>query len=159
MSIVDKSNYGFFPTYELNKNTIVYNLPGGAQWTGGSVDPYKNILYVTTNEIPTILKVFASRDINKNFELKGVPKTTVKIKKIVSFNCQKLFGKKNTNKVFGLEISAKEIFSPTNYHDFASLESIMKRKKILVTGGLGFIGSNLIKLLLKKFKLAIIQLL
>jgi len=70
MSIVDKSNYGFFPTYELNKNTIVYNLSGGAQWMGGSVDPYKNILYVTTNEIPTILKVFASHDINKNFEYK-----------------------------------------------------------------------------------------
>ena len=70
MSIVDKSNYGFFPTYELNKNTIVYNGSGGAQWMGGSVDPYKNILYVTTNEIPTILKVFASHDINKNFEYK-----------------------------------------------------------------------------------------
>ena len=70
MSIVEKSNYGFFPTHELNKTTIVYNLGGGAQWMGGSVDPYKNILYVTTNEIPTILKVFASHDINKNFEYK-----------------------------------------------------------------------------------------
>jgi len=70
MSIVNKSNYGFFPTHELNKNTIVYNLSGGAQWMGGSVDPYKNILYVTTNEIPTILKVFASHDINKGFKYK-----------------------------------------------------------------------------------------
>ena len=87
--------------------------------------------------------------INKNFELKGVPKTTVKIKKIVSFNCQKLFGKKNTNKVFGLEISAKEIFSPSSYHDFASLESIMKRKRIVVrvdadiTIGLGHVYNML----------------
>ena len=45
MSIVNNSNYGFFPTHELNKDTIVYNLGGGAQWTGGSVDPYQNILF------------------------------------------------------------------------------------------------------------------
>jgi len=70
--------------------------------------------------------------VNKKFELKWASKTTVKIKKIVSYDCLKLFGKKNRTRVFGLEISAKEIFSPTNYHDFASLESIMKRKKIVV---------------------------
>jgi glucose dehydrogenase len=69
-SIVEKSNYGFFPTHELNKDTIVYNLGGGAQWTGASIDPYKNILYVTANQIAYTLKVFASYDINKNFEYK-----------------------------------------------------------------------------------------
>jgi len=68
MSIVNKSNYGFFPSHELNKNTIVYNIGGGAQWTGASVDPYKNILYVTANQVPYKLKVFDSYDINKNFK-------------------------------------------------------------------------------------------
>tara|TARA_B100001123_G_scaffold442691_1_gene586878 strand:+ start:15 stop:2051 length:2037 start_codon:yes stop_codon:yes gene_type:complete len=70
MSAVEKANYGFFPTHELNKDTIVYNLSGGAQWTGGSIDPYKNILYVTANNIPSKLRVLASNDINKNFEYK-----------------------------------------------------------------------------------------
>jgi len=70
MSIVNNSNYGFFPTHELNKDTIVYNLGGGAQWTGGSVDPYQNILYVTANQIAYKLRVLSSYDINKNFKYK-----------------------------------------------------------------------------------------
>ncbi len=60
MSVINNSNYGFFPTHELNKDTIVYNLVGGAQWTGGSVDPYKNIFYVTSNQVPYKLKVLSS---------------------------------------------------------------------------------------------------
>tara|TARA_B100002003_G_scaffold243535_1_gene268147 strand:- start:597 stop:2624 length:2028 start_codon:yes stop_codon:yes gene_type:complete len=68
LSIVNKSNYGFFPTHELNKDTIVYNVGGGAQWTGASVDPFKNILYVTANQIPYKFRVLASYDINKNFK-------------------------------------------------------------------------------------------
>lgn len=60
MSVVNNSNYGFFPTHELNKDTIVYNNWGGAQWTGASVDPYKNILYVTANQVPFKLRVLAS---------------------------------------------------------------------------------------------------
>ena len=53
-------HWGFFPTHEFNKNTIVYNLTGGAQWTGGSVDPYKNIFYVTANQVPYKLKILSS---------------------------------------------------------------------------------------------------
>jgi glucose dehydrogenase len=56
-SIVDKSNYGFFATYEIEKDTIQYGDNGGAQWTGASVDPYNNILYVTANNIPWIVGV------------------------------------------------------------------------------------------------------
>ena len=56
-SIVEKSNYGFFQPYEINKNTIQYGDNGGAQWTGASVDPYKNIMYVTANNIPWIVGI------------------------------------------------------------------------------------------------------
>ena len=70
MKEVDKANYGFFPSHELNKYTIVYNLAGGAQWTGGSVDPYKNVLYVTGNDTPYKLKVYASQDVNNDFKYK-----------------------------------------------------------------------------------------
>ena len=51
LKTVEKSNYGFFEPFEINKYTIFYNAGGGAQWTGASVDPYKNILYVTANNI------------------------------------------------------------------------------------------------------------
>jgi len=70
MNQVKNSNYGFFPTHEINKYTIAYNLTGGAQWTGGSVDPYKNILYVTANQVPYKIKVLAAHDINNNFKYK-----------------------------------------------------------------------------------------
>lgn len=57
----------------------------------------------------------------------------VKIKKIVSFDCQKLIENKSFGKCFyGLPISRDEIFSPSSYRDFFSLESIIKRKRILV---------------------------
>ena len=52
LSIIEKSNYGFFATHETKKNTIQYGDNGGAQWTGASIDPYKNIMYVTANNIP-----------------------------------------------------------------------------------------------------------
>ena len=50
-SIVENSNYGFFQPYELNKYTIQYNNNGGAQWSGASVDPYDNVMYVTASNI------------------------------------------------------------------------------------------------------------
>ena len=66
LSIVENSNYGFFVSYEPNKNTIQYGDNGGAQWTGASVDPYKNILYVTANNIPWIVGVQASQNKDKS---------------------------------------------------------------------------------------------
>ena len=51
LSLIKDSTYGFFKTHELNKDTIEYNMNGGAQWTGASIDPYKNIMYVTANNI------------------------------------------------------------------------------------------------------------
>jgi len=62
LSIVESSNYGFFVPYEPNKNTIQYGENGGAQWTGASVDPYKNIMYVTASNIPWIVGVQASQN-------------------------------------------------------------------------------------------------
>ena len=68
ISQVNKSNFGFFPTHEINKYTITYNINGGAQWTGGSVDPYKNILYVSANQIPYKIMVMGSFNIKDNFK-------------------------------------------------------------------------------------------
>ena len=59
LSIVENSNYGFFKPHDLDKDTIEYNQQGGAQWTGASVDPYKNIMYVTASNIPWIVGVRA----------------------------------------------------------------------------------------------------
>ena len=45
-------NFGFYQTYELNKKNIQYNFNGGAEWMGASVDHDKQVMYVTSNNIP-----------------------------------------------------------------------------------------------------------
>ena len=65
LSIVNKSKFGFFATPDLNKNSIQFGDNGGAQWTGGSVDPYNNVLYVTANNIPWIVGVRSFKKGNK----------------------------------------------------------------------------------------------
>ena len=70
LSQVNESNYGFFEPHEFNKYTITYNLDGGAQWTGASVDPYKNILYVSANEQAYKILVSGSNDLKKVLDYK-----------------------------------------------------------------------------------------
>jgi len=79
LSILAKSNYGFFETHDLKKNTIKYGENGGAQWTGASVDPYNNIVYVTANNIPFIVGV---RSLKKNGKkrIKYIDKTAIPLR-------------------------------------------------------------------------------
>ena len=75
LSIVNKSKYGFFETPDINKNSIQFGDNGGAQWTGASVDPYNNILYVTANNIPWIvgIKEFKKGNKIKYLDKKAIP--------------------------------------------------------------------------------------
>ena len=60
-------------------------------------------------------------------------KNIVKLKKIVSFDCEELLKKKKfSHKISGIPLTQEEIFSPNNYHDFATLENVLNRKKIIV---------------------------
>jgi len=70
----------------------------------------------------------------KNYpKLIKIQNEVIEIKKIVSFDCQTLLKKEKVEKqIYGLEISKDEVFSPYNYHEFESLESMMNRKKIIV---------------------------
>jgi len=74
-SIVEKSNYGFFQPHEISKDTIQYGENGGAQWSGASIDPYNNIMYVTANNIPFLVGVrsYENRKIIKYIDKKAVP--------------------------------------------------------------------------------------
>ena len=65
LSIIKNSNYGFFRPHELHKDTIMYNIYGGAQWTGASIDPYKNVMFVTSHNIPWKVGVLSPN--KKNF--------------------------------------------------------------------------------------------
>ncbi len=68
-NLVKDFNYGFFPTHEINKPTLVKSLHGGATWTGASVNSKKNIAYVTSNNMPDLIEVYSSKDINKDFKV------------------------------------------------------------------------------------------
>ena len=95
----------------------------------------KNIWAISgfENESDSVKHFAVIKKENKNNILNEISRNVIEIKKIVSFDCQKLLSKKKFgNKIYGIGIPSEEIFSPSNYHDFASLESRMNRKKIIV---------------------------
>jgi quinoprotein glucose dehydrogenase len=51
-------NTGWFEPFEEGKPTVLYNIHGGAEWTGAAFDPANGYLYVSANEIPWIVTVF-----------------------------------------------------------------------------------------------------
>ena len=71
---------------------------------------------------------------NETFnKLQNIHSHVVDIKKIVSFNCKNfLKNKKFGQDHYGIKISKNELFSLSNYHDIGVLETIVKRKKILI---------------------------
>ncbi len=80
LSIIENSNYGFFEPYEPGKATIHYNMGGGAQWTGVSIDPYKDVMFVTANNTPSIIELkkigkfrFAQKSVKILKDLDGYP--------------------------------------------------------------------------------------
>ena len=56
-NLIINKKYGFFETYEFNKQNIQFNFHGGAEWPGASVDHNTGVMYVTSNEIPWITGV------------------------------------------------------------------------------------------------------
>lgn len=59
--VVQRSNLGPFPSIEEAKPTLMFNIHGGAEWTGAAADP-RGRLYVTSNEIPWFITSFRDDD-------------------------------------------------------------------------------------------------
>jgi glucose dehydrogenase/sugar phosphate isomerase/epimerase len=57
-SRVANVNFGWFEPFQEGKPTVLYNIHGGAEWTGAAFDPASGCLYVSANEIPWIVTVF-----------------------------------------------------------------------------------------------------
>ena len=51
------SKYGWFEPPSFEKNLITFGLHGGAQWHGGAVDPFKQELFIPTNNVPWSLRL------------------------------------------------------------------------------------------------------
>ena len=78
-SIVKNSEYGFFTPYSLDKKTIQYGDNGGAVWSGATINPYTNIMYVTANNIPWVVEVKSNKE-------KGIPIYTAKAEPLRDLN-------------------------------------------------------------------------
>jgi quinoprotein glucose dehydrogenase len=61
MPVVQRANKGPYPSVEEAKPTLLFNIHGGAEWTGAAADP-KGRLYVTSNEIPWYVTCFRDDD-------------------------------------------------------------------------------------------------
>jgi len=61
LPIVQRGNLGPYPSIEEAKPTVMFNIHGGAEWTGAAADP-KGRLYVTANEIPWHITCFRDDD-------------------------------------------------------------------------------------------------
>ncbi|MEO6034631.1 MAG: PQQ-binding-like beta-propeller repeat protein [Verrucomicrobiota bacterium] len=55
---IASANFGWFEPFQEGKATVLYNIHGGAEWTGAAFDPGSGFLYVSANEIPWAITVF-----------------------------------------------------------------------------------------------------
>jgi quinoprotein glucose dehydrogenase len=62
LPVVERANSGPYPSIEEAKPTLLFNIHGGAEWTGASFDPRTGRLYVTANEIPWFVTCFRDGD-------------------------------------------------------------------------------------------------
>lgn len=56
-----RSNHGPYPSIDEARPTLLFNIHGGAEWTGAAADS-KGFLYVTSNEIPWSITCFRDDD-------------------------------------------------------------------------------------------------
>lgn len=61
MLVAQRANLGPYPSIEEAKPTLMFNIHGGAEWTGAAADP-RGRLYVTSNEIPWFITCFRDDD-------------------------------------------------------------------------------------------------
>ena len=62
MPVVQRANSGPFPSIVEAKPTLLFNIHGGAEWTGATANPHTGKLYVTANEIPWFVTSFRDDD-------------------------------------------------------------------------------------------------
>ncbi len=58
---LQRANMGLFPSLEEAKPTVMFNIHGGAEWTGAAADA-RGFLYVTSNEVPWAITTFRDDD-------------------------------------------------------------------------------------------------
>ena len=116
-----KSKFGYFFAPDLDKDIIMYNFHGGAEWMGASVDHDNQIMYVNSNEIAWFAKLMKNHNnvykskFSRIKDIYNLPGTKPPWGKITAINLNngkhiwsKPFG--NLHKDSSLEFSGTENF-------------------------------------------------
>ena len=83
------AKYGWYETPSFLEDLIMYGTLGGAQWTGGALDPVNQHLYIPVNNIPFKIRPYMqSLELNINF-----PKEINDFHKIYINKCSSCHGK------------------------------------------------------------------
>ncbi len=62
MEQIEKANFGWFEPFEEGRPTVFFGIYGGAEWPGAAFDSDTGRLFVTANELPSIITVSRSRN-------------------------------------------------------------------------------------------------
>lgn len=89
------SKYGWFETPSLTNDLIIFGLHGGAQWHGSAFDPFKQYLYVPSNNVPWKIRPFG-QDISLLEKI--TPNEFNKGKILYRNNCSSCHGLKRNGK-------------------------------------------------------------
>jgi quinoprotein glucose dehydrogenase len=84
---LERANFGWFEAFEEDRPTALYNVHGGAEWTGAACDPDTGRLYVSANNIPWIITVFQRDNIVRP---DGMPPTPGEL--VYQENCARCHG-------------------------------------------------------------------
>jgi quinoprotein glucose dehydrogenase len=83
------AKYGWYETPSFLEDLIMYGIFGGAEWTGGALDPVNQHLYIPVNNIPWKVRPYMqSLELNTNF-----PKEINDFHKIYINKCSGCHGK------------------------------------------------------------------
>ena len=125
---LNDAKFGWFETPSLSNDLIIFGLHGGAQWTGASLDPYNQVLYIPVNSIPWKIRPYAqSREIKTFFndELN-------KIHKLYLNKCSSCHGKNRNGK--NISIGEKQIDYVPNlvgYYTIPGIENKLENMELL----------------------------
>ena len=124
------AKFGWFETPSLSNDLIMFGLHGGAQWTGASLDPYNQFLYIPVNSVPWKIRPYAqSREIKTFFN-----DDLNKIHKLYLDKCSSCHGKnRNGKNVSYKEKQLEYVPNLVGYYTIPGIENKLENLELLNT--------------------------
>jgi len=108
-SVAEQANIGFFPTFAEGKDTIFFGLRGGAEWPGGVVDPFTNILYVSSSDVPWRIQLINVAGLDQ-IEFPDSPERKLYLEHCSACHGSELQGVGSKPALYGIDLRRPETF-------------------------------------------------